>query len=130
MTSCARCFSDSGSSRTRRRSRDSSRARDGSSGGSSRRGSPEPRGRSAGRSGPIRRTRCSARSYGESMTSFHYLFRERDFTVVVDQFEPDYETNALDVEWHFEGLTPEQHDELGVTDVEEDAIVEAICVHM
>lgn len=61
---------------------------------------------------------------------FDYEFRGEDRVIVVDNYENDYDTNALDVEWHFEGLTPEEYDALAITDKEEDAIVEAIGEYM
>jgi hypothetical protein len=45
---------------------------------------------------------------------------------VVDCYDYDPETNALDVEWHFEGMTPEEHEALAVTEAEEDDLIEQI----
>lgn len=53
-------------------------------------------------------------------------FRGEEKTVIVDQYDIDYDTNALDVSWHFDDLTPTETDALRITDAEEDAIVEAI----
>lgn len=47
--------------------------------------------------------------------------------VVVDRdhgYEPD--TNAHEIEWHFEGLTPDEHDALALTDAEEDSIYQQL----
>lgn len=57
---------------------------------------------------------------------FDYEFRGEERTVVIDEYAVDYDTNALDVSWHFDGVTSEEHDALRVTDKEEDEIVEAI----
>lgn len=46
--------------------------------------------------------------------------------VEVDRYDEDPETNALDVEWHFDGMTPEEHDDLHLTDEEEESIIEQI----
>lgn len=54
-------------------------------------------------------------------------FRGREVEVVVDfdgGYEPD--TNAHVIEWHFEGLTPEEHEALGVTDEEDQQIYEQL----
>ncbi len=50
-------------------------------------------------------------------------FRGGEMDVQVDRdsgYEPD--TNSHEIEWHFIGLTPEQHDALKLTQDEEDAI--------
>lgn len=55
-------------------------------------------------------------------------FRGESVSVVVDfdgGYEPD--TNAHVIEWHFEGVTPEQHDALALTDDEEQDIYEQLC---
>jgi hypothetical protein len=55
-------------------------------------------------------------------------FRGHIRTVIVDfdgGYEPD--TNAHVIEWHFEDMTPEQHDALALTDDEEQAIYEQLC---
>lgn len=46
--------------------------------------------------------------------------------VEVDRYDEDPETNALDVEWRFDGMTPEEHDDLHLTDEEEESIIEQI----
>lgn len=38
----------------------------------------------------------------------------------------EYDTGAHDIEWHFYGMTPEQHDALNITDDEEQAIFEQL----
>ena len=51
---------------------------------------------------------------------------ERDVTNDQDHgYEPD--TNAQEIEWHFTGLSPEDHGALVITTAEEQAIFEA-CV--
>ncbi len=50
-------------------------------------------------------------------------FRGERVGVIVDHdggYEPD--TNAHDIEWHFDGVSPEEHDALKLTDEEESAI--------
>lgn len=64
------------------------------------------------------------------MSQFSHVFRDQDMTVIVDQYDPDPETNALEVSWHFEGLAPGEHDELCITDAEEDEIIAAITDYM
>lgn len=64
------------------------------------------------------------------MRKFEYEFRGEERTIVIDQYEKDYDTNALDVSWHFDGVTPEQHDVLNITDAEEDKIIDAIGEHL
>lgn len=54
-------------------------------------------------------------------------FRGMLTDIVVTSYEVDEETNACEVEWRFEGLTPDEHDDLHVSDEEEDAIIESIC---
>lgn len=54
-------------------------------------------------------------------------FRGEAIAVVVDfdgGYEPD--TNAHVIEWHFEGITPEQLAALALTDDEEQAIFEQL----
>ena len=46
--------------------------------------------------------------------------------VVVDKYTSDPETNSCEIEWHFEGFSPEHHDDLHMSDVEEDAVIEQI----
>jgi len=51
------------------------------------------------------------------------VFRGSVVDIVVDSYRPDPETNACEVEWHFVGLTSEDHDDLHVLDEEEDAVI-------
>lgn len=53
-------------------------------------------------------------------------FRGEERDVVVDRVDDDPETNSFSAEWHFDGLSPEDHDALGVTDNEEEAILNFI----
>lgn len=56
-------------------------------------------------------------------------FRGKSVGVVVDRdggYEPD--TNAHVIEWHFEDMTPEQHDALQMTDDEEQSVYEQLAV--
>lgn len=46
--------------------------------------------------------------------------------VEVDRFDIDEPTNAFECEWHFDGMTPEEHDDLHLNDDEEDGVVEQI----
>lgn len=55
-------------------------------------------------------------------------FRGEDMDVTIDHdggWETD--TNAHEIEWHFTGLTAEQHDALNITDEENDAIYCELC---
>lgn len=55
-------------------------------------------------------------------------FRGEKWDVTIDHdggYEPD--TNAHEIEWHFTGLTPEQHDALNITEEEEDGIYCQLC---
>lgn len=57
-------------------------------------------------------------------------FRGDDRDVEIDHnggYEPD--TDAHVIEWHFYGLTPEEHDALQITDDEEQAIYEELAVN-
>lgn len=57
------------------------------------------------------------------MTRVGITFRGEECVVVIDKDTGyDDETNAREIEWHFDGLTPEQHNALAVTDEEEQAI--------
>lgn len=50
-----------------------------------------------------------------------------EYDAVIDVnggYEPD--TNAHEIEWHFEGMTPVEHDALGLTDEEEQSIYEQL----
>jgi hypothetical protein len=60
------------------------------------------------------------------MKSFNYEFRGEELTVVIDEYEDDPPTNSRSVEWHFFAYTPEEHENLGITDKEEEEIIEAI----
>lgn len=54
-------------------------------------------------------------------------FRGEDMDVEVDHdggYEPD--TNAHEIEWHFAGLSAEQHDALGITAEEEQEIYDQL----
>lgn len=49
--------------------------------------------------------------------------------VIIDfngRYEPD--TNAHVIDWHFDGLTPEEHDALELTDEEDQSIYEQLTV--
>ena len=61
---------------------------------------------------------------------FTYTFRGEERVVVIDAYDVDHSVNAVECEWHFEDVTPEQHDALAVTDVEEQAIIDAIDRHI
>lgn len=55
------------------------------------------------------------------LVSVQFRGEERDVEIDHDHgFEPD--TNAHEIEWHFYGLTPEQHAALEMTTEEEEAI--------
>ena len=59
--------------------------------------------------------------------SMFVQFRGEERYVIIDLdggYEPD--TNAHDIEWHFDGLTPEQHDALNITDEEDNAIYQEL----
>lgn len=50
-------------------------------------------------------------------------FRGERCEVVIDKdhgYESD--TNAHEIEWHFDGVSPEEHEALQLTDLEEDSI--------
>ena len=54
-------------------------------------------------------------------------FRGEKMDVVIDHdggWEPD--TNAHEIEWHFFGLTAEQHDALNITDEEQQKIYDTL----
>lgn len=55
-------------------------------------------------------------------------FRGAEWTVVID-FDGGYEsdTNAHVIEWHFEDTTPEEHNALALTDIEEQEIYDQLC---
>lgn len=53
--------------------------------------------------------------------SVDFRGEKRDVTVDHDGGY-EWDTNAHEIEWHFTGLTAEQHDELKITDEEEDSI--------
>lgn len=81
---------------------------------------------------PTRRTRLSSTS-ATSISAPSAIIAPsfvpsptRTPSVVVDQYEYDPETNALEVAWHFEDVAPHRHDALKLTDDEEDSIVDAI----
>lgn len=62
------------------------------------------------------------------MRTYEIEFRGETRVVVVDRdygYEPD--TNAHEIEWHFEGVTPIEHDALAVTAEEEAAIHAKLC---
>ena len=60
-----------------------------------------------------------------SRTSVKFRGEERDIVIDFDGgYEPD--TNAHVIEWHFDGLTPDEHDALALTDDEEQAIYEQL----
>lgn len=63
------------------------------------------------------------------MTMITVTFRgeERDVEYKDYGYEPD--TNAQPIDWHFVGLTPDEHAALNVTDEEEQAIYETLCQH-
>jgi hypothetical protein len=60
------------------------------------------------------------------IASLTVTFRGLITDVVVDRYDLDESTNGCEVEWHFEGLTPDEHDDLHVSDEEEDSIIEQI----
>lgn len=53
-------------------------------------------------------------------------FRGERRDVVVDRVDDDPETNYFSAEWRFDGLSPEDHDALSITDEEEEAILSVI----
>jgi hypothetical protein len=53
---------------------------------------------------------------------FDYEFRGIERVVVIDSYDVDYDTNALDFSWHFDGVTPAEHDALAITEEEEESI--------
>lgn len=53
------------------------------------------------------------------MTTVTVKFRGEEREVVVDAYVADPDTNALVCEWHFDGITPAEHEALIVT-VDED----------
>jgi hypothetical protein len=53
-------------------------------------------------------------------------FRGSVADIVVDRYIPDPDTNSCEIEWHFVGLSFEDHDALNVLDDEEDAVHEQI----
>jgi hypothetical protein len=75
---------------------------------------------------PLQAAKLLSPSEAPMARKFDLEFRGKDMTVVVDQYEVDYDTNALDVEWHFAGVGPAEHSLLCITDQEENKIVEAI----
>jgi hypothetical protein len=50
-------------------------------------------------------------------------FRGEEREVVIDDVEEDPSVNFSAIEWHFDGMTPAEHDALNVTDAEESAIL-------
>lgn len=60
------------------------------------------------------------------IASLTVTFRGLITDVVVDRYDLDESTNGCDVEWHFDGLTPDERDDLNVSDEEEDSIIEQI----
>ncbi len=64
---------------------------------------------------------------GARMNDVCIQFRGHECWVIIDfdgGYEPD--TNAHVIEWHFDGLTAEQHDALNMTDEEDQAIYEQL----
>lgn len=58
--------------------------------------------------------------------AFTVEFRGEQRIIVVDSYHDDPDTNGCEIEWHFEDVTPEQHNELRVTEAEENAIIDRI----
>lgn len=50
--------------------------------------------------------------------------------VEIDRYVDDEETNAVEVEWHFQDVKPTEHDALKVTDAEETDILRQISEYM
>lgn len=61
------------------------------------------------------------------MRSISVQFRGTEWLVEIDRDGGyDDETNTHEIEWHFAGLTPADHDALNLTDDEEQEIYEQI----
>lgn len=61
------------------------------------------------------------------MSRASVTFRGEERDVVIDRASGyDPETNASEIEWHFDGLSPAEHDALAITDDEEQSIFEQI----
>lgn len=55
-------------------------------------------------------------------------FRGKTIEVVVDNDTGyDEETNSREIEWHFFGVEPEEHDAMEITDEENDDIFRQLC---
>lgn len=62
------------------------------------------------------------------MTRLGIMFRGEERTVVIDKDTGyDEETNSREIEWHFDGVSPEQHDALALSDEEEERIYNECC---
>lgn len=61
------------------------------------------------------------------MRAFQVKFRGKDWDVTID-YDYGYEedTNAHVVDWHFTGMSVEQHEELKITEEEEDELMKQI----
>lgn len=55
-------------------------------------------------------------------------FRGQETDVIVDRYDDDISTNSCEIEWHFDGVNPEEHADLHVTDEEEEGIISSIHV--
>ncbi len=54
-------------------------------------------------------------------------FRGETWAVRIDRdWGHDPETNSHEIDWHFDGMTPEHHDALAITDAEEQDLYEQI----
>lgn len=55
------------------------------------------------------------------------MFRGEERDVIIDRASGyDPETNAEEIEWHFDDLTPDEHDALSISDEEEQSIFEQL----
>lgn len=62
------------------------------------------------------------------MNRIGIMFRGEERTVVIDKDTGyDAETNSREIEWHFDGVSPEQHDALALSDEEEERIYNECC---
>lgn len=62
------------------------------------------------------------------MRMFTVRFRDKMIEVVVDSDSGyDPETNTREIEWHFFGVDPEEHDAMNVTSLEDDDIYDQLC---
>lgn len=57
-------------------------------------------------------------------------FRGEEHDVIIDSAHYDPETNAGEIEWHFQDVTPEAHEVLAITADEELSICQQIATYL